>query len=127
MKRRLPLVRVQPLAYSQQLRQSVLFRLQDVYRARRAGERRTRGEKSKSRSTSERSAIATRKLPTLVWLLRRLSSLNAWTDRVLSFSPVLQPGGRVLLEKGNRLKRFPLFIEVKLCHPAEARVRLRSG
>src|SRR5437016_5959489 len=114
MKPRLPLVRVQPLAYSRQLRQSVLFRLQDVYHARRAGERRTRGEKSKNRSTSERSAIATHKSPTVVCLLRWLSSLNACADRVLSFSPVLQPGGRVLLEKGNRSKRFPLFIEVKL-------------
>src|SRR2546430_7364823 len=114
MKRRFPLVRVQPLAYSRQLRQSVLFRLQDVYHARRAGERRTRGGKSKSRSTSKRSAIATRKLPTFV---RRLSSLNACADRVLSFSPVLQAGGGVLLEKGNRSKRFPLFIEVKLVTP----------
>src|SRR2546426_8007180 len=100
MKRRLPLVRVQPLAYSRQLRQSVLFRLQDVYHARIIAARRERPEKSKSRSTSERSAIATHKLPTLVWLLRRLSSLNAWVDRVLSFSPVLQPGGRVRLRSG---------------------------
>ena len=115
MKRRLPLVRVQPLAYSRQLRQSVLFRLQDVYHARIIAARRERPEKSKSRSPSERSAIPTHKLPTFVWLLRRLSSLNAWADRVLSFSPVLQPGGRVRsLEKGNRFKRSPLFMEIKL-------------
>src|SRR5438132_14054195 len=100
MKRRLPLVRVQPLAYSRQLRQSVLFRLQDVYHARIIAARRERPEKSKSRSPSERSAIPTHQLPAFVWLLLRLSSLNvsdshflescqnigrpiAWADRVL--------------------------------------------
>src|SRR5213080_3516525 len=82
MKRRLPLVRVQPLAYSRQLRQSVLFRLQDVYHARIIAARRERPEKSNSRSPSERSALPTHQLLTFVWLLRRLSSLNAWADRV---------------------------------------------
>src|SRR5437660_436969 len=57
MKRRLPLVRVQPLAYSRQLRQSVLFRLQDVYHARRAGERRTRGERLRVQLRHENEAI----------------------------------------------------------------------
>ena len=115
MKPRLPLVRVQPLAYSRQLRQSVLFRLQDVYHARIIAVPRARPEKSKSRSTSERISIATHKLPKVVCLLRQLSFLNAWADRVLSFSPVLQPGGRVRsLEKGNRLNGFLFCMEIKL-------------
>src|SRR5205823_14776531 len=104
MKRRRPLVRVQPLAYSRQLRQSVLFRLQDVYHAWIIAVPRARPEKSKGRSTSERISIATHKLPKDVGLLRQLSFLNAWAGRVLSFSPLLHPGGRVRsLEECTRL------------------------